>query len=100
MHLRAFLASTFFDNPAGKDVSALKPDYRADHFAFGEAEYDWALHNNLRLDTTAGELFSQSWPVVTNTRDKMIELAREIATSHKWKAPRMVPRSSAWCSQN
>jgi uncharacterized protein (DUF885 family) len=87
LHLRAFVASAFFDNPDGKDVSALKSEYRADHFAFGEAEYDWALHNNLRLDTTAGDLFSQSWPVVTNTRDKMIELARAIATSHGWKVP-------------
>jgi uncharacterized protein (DUF885 family) len=86
LHLRAFVATTFFDNPDGKDVTALKPDYRADHFVFGQAEYDWALHNNLRLDTSAGDLFSQSWPVVTNTRDKMIELARDIATSHKWKA--------------
>ena len=87
LHLRAFVASTFFDNPAGQDVAALKPDYRADHFACGEAEYDWALHNNLRLDTTAGELFSQSWPVVTNTRDQMSALASEIATNHKWRTP-------------
>jgi uncharacterized protein (DUF885 family) len=84
LQLRDFVGSTFFDNPDGKDVTALKSDYRSDHFVFGEAEYDWALHNNLRLDTTAGDLFSQSWPVVTNTRDKMIELARSIATSHKW----------------
>jgi uncharacterized protein (DUF885 family) len=86
LHLHAFVASTFFDNPDGKDASALKADYRADHFAFGEAEYDWALRNNLRLDTTAGELFSQSWPVVSNTRDAMIALARDVATGHKWKA--------------
>jgi uncharacterized protein (DUF885 family) len=85
LQLRAFVGSTFFDNPDGKDVTALKSDYRTDHFVFGEAEYDWALHNNLQLDTTAGDLFAQSWPVVTNTRDKMIELARGIATSHKWK---------------
>ena len=85
LHLRAFVASAFFDNPDGKDVAALKAEYRADHFAFGELEYDWALHNNLRLDTTAGDLFSESWPVVSSTRDRMIELARAIATSHGWK---------------
>jgi uncharacterized protein (DUF885 family) len=85
--LHTFVAETFFDNPNSKDVNALKPRYRADHFAFGEAEYDWALHNNLRLDTTAGELFTQSWPVVTQTRDSMIALAREIAASHKWHVP-------------
>jgi uncharacterized protein (DUF885 family) len=87
LHLHDFVASTFVDKPDGKDVSALKADYRADHFAFGEVEYDWALHNNLRLDTTAGELFSQSWPVVSSTRDAMVALARDVATSHKWKAP-------------
>jgi uncharacterized protein (DUF885 family) len=85
LHLRAFVASAFFDNPDGKGVAALKAEYRADHFAFGEPEYDWALHNNLRLDTTAGDLFSESWPVVSSTRDRMIELARAIATSHGWK---------------
>lgn len=87
LRLRDFVASSFFDNPDGKDASALKPDLRADHFAFGETEYNWALHNNLRLDTTAGALFEQSWPVVTQTRDTMIALAREIAKSHGWKVP-------------
>jgi uncharacterized protein (DUF885 family) len=86
-HLRAFVAATFFDNPDGKDVSALKPQYRADRFAFGETEYNWALHNNLRLNTTAGDLFTQSWPVVASTRATLISIAREIAASHKWKAP-------------
>ena len=87
LHLRTFVAGTFFDDPNGKEAAALKADFRADHFAFGEVEYDWALHNNLRLDTTAGDLFTQSWPVVTATRDQMVEVARQIATSHKWKAP-------------
>ena len=87
LHLRAFVAGTFFDDPNGKEASALKAEFRADHFAFGEVEYDWALHNNLRLDTTAGDLFTQSWPVVTATRDQMVEVARQIAASHKWKAP-------------
>ena len=86
-HLRTFVAGTFFDDPNGKDAAAVKADYRADHFAFGEVEYDWALHNNLRLDTTAGDLFTQSWPVVTATRDQMVDVARQIAAEHKWKAP-------------
>ena len=39
--------------------------YRADRFAFGESEYDWALHNNLRLnDTAAAAVHQSSWPVV------------------------------------
>jgi uncharacterized protein (DUF885 family) len=87
LHLRTFVANTFFDDPNGKDAAALKADYRADHFALGEVEYDWALHNNLRLDATAGDLFTRSWPVVTATRDQMIEVARQIATAHEWKAP-------------
>ncbi len=77
----------FFDNPDGKDVSALKPDYRADRFAFGRAEYDWALHNNLRLDTTASELFNEAEPIIVDSRDQMIALARDVARSHKWKTP-------------
>jgi uncharacterized protein (DUF885 family) len=86
-HLRAFVAATFFADPDGKDVSALKPQYRADRFAFGETEYNWALHNNLRLNTTASDLFTQSWPVVESTRATIISIARNIAASHKWKAP-------------
>jgi len=86
-HLQKFVADTFFDNPQGTDASALKPDYRADRFAFGRTEYDWALHNNLRLDTTASDLFTQSEPVIADSRDQMIALAREVAKSHKWKTP-------------
>jgi uncharacterized protein (DUF885 family) len=83
--LRAFVADTFFVNPDGKDASALKPEYRADHFALGQVEYDWALHNNLRLDTTAGELFVESEPVILASREQMITLARELAKAHKWQ---------------
>jgi uncharacterized protein (DUF885 family) len=86
-HLRDYVATTFFDNPNGKDASALKPDYRADHFALGQVEYDWALHNNLRLDTTAAELFVEAEPIVVASREQMISLAREVATAHKWKMP-------------
>jgi uncharacterized protein (DUF885 family) len=87
--LRAFIAATFFDNPEAKDPKALdlKAEYRADHFALGQLEYDWALHNNLRLETTAGELFVESEPIVLASREQMVSLAREIAKSHKWKTP-------------
>ena len=85
--LHDHVAATFFDNPAGTDASALKPVYRADHYALGEAEYDWALHNNLRLATTAAQLYTQSWPVAQATRGQMITLARSIAMSHHWNAP-------------
>jgi uncharacterized protein (DUF885 family) len=86
-HLQKFVADTFFDNPQGMDAAALKPDYRADRFAFGRTEYDWALHNNLRLDTTASDLFAQSEPIIADSREQMIALAKEVARSHKWKTP-------------
>src|SRR5882757_1552853 len=86
-HLRKFVADTFFDNPNGTDAAALKPDYRADHFAFGRTEYDWALHNNLRLDTTAKDLFMQAAPIIVDSREQMIALARDVARSHKWNTP-------------
>lgn len=85
--LHGFLAKTFFDDPAAKGVLALKPAYRADRFALGETEYDWALRNNLHLSTTAGDLYTASWPVVTETRDSMVALARQIAAQHGWAVP-------------
>ncbi|MBS0420455.1 MAG: DUF885 domain-containing protein [Proteobacteria bacterium] len=86
-HLRKFVADTFFDNPNGTDATALKPEYRADHFAFGRTEYDWALHNNLGLDTTANDLFLQAASMILESREQMIALAREVAKSHKWHTP-------------
>ena len=85
--LHDFIASTFFADPAGQDVKALKPQFRADRFAIGAAEYDWALHNNLHLDTTAAALYPKSWPIVQATRAQMITLARSIAQAHHWPIP-------------
>ena len=86
-HLRRFVADTYFANPDGTDAAALKPHYRADHFALGRIEYDWALHNNLRLDTTGYDLFMQAAPIIVESREQMIALAREVAKSHKWHTP-------------
>ncbi len=86
-HLREYIAGTFFLDPAGKDVKALKPQFRVDRFAAGAAEYDWALHNNLHLETTAAALYQQSWPVVQATRAQMVTLARGIAQAHHWALP-------------
>jgi len=82
-HLAATITGVFFDDAAGGEP-ALKAEFRADRFAFGETEYDWALRNNLRLTSTAAELYAQSWPAVEATRAEMITLAREIAASHQW----------------
>jgi uncharacterized protein (DUF885 family) len=83
----AFVAREFFVNPAGKDASALKPAFRADRYAFGEEEYDWALKHNLRLEKTAAQLYEESWPVVEATRNSMVALARDIAKAHGWQPP-------------
>jgi uncharacterized protein (DUF885 family) len=85
--LRDFVAVTFFDEPDRTDGSGLKPRFRADRFALGEAEYDWALRNNLRIDKSAAALFAESWPIVEATRNSMISLAREIAARRHWDAP-------------
>jgi uncharacterized protein (DUF885 family) len=82
--LHDYVAQTFFVDPAGKDAKALKPPFRADRFALGEAEYDWALHNNLHVETTATGLFNQSGPALQARRAQMIALARAIAQAHHW----------------
>ncbi len=87
LHLRGYVVSTFFESAEPKGRSDLKPEYRADNYAFGSKEYDWALHNNLQLNTTAAELFEQAWPVVQQTQAEMVALARQIAASHQWRVP-------------
>ena len=82
-HLASMIGAVFFE-AAGGGEPTLKAEFRADRFALGETDYDWALHNNLRLTGTAGELFAQSWPAAEATRAEMIALAREIAASHEW----------------
>lgn len=85
--LHDFVARTFFEDPQAEGREALKPPFRADRFMLGEKEYDWALHNNLHVDTTAAALFKQAWPVVQDTRSKMVALARQIGKAHDWKLP-------------
>ncbi len=85
--LRDFIATTFFEDARAEGNTALKPAFRADRYAFGAAEYDWALRNNLRVSTSAAELYASAWPVVQATRAQMVTLARQIAASQKWPAP-------------
>jgi uncharacterized protein (DUF885 family) len=82
--LRDFVAATFFDDVA---ATKIKPAFSADHFAMGEAEYDWALNNNFHIDKTAAQLYEESWPIVEATRKEMIDLAREIGEAHGWTLP-------------
>ena len=82
---REYVAKTFFENPKKDDASGLKADFRADRFAMGEEEYNWALRNNLRLSDNADQLYEASWPIVEQTRGEMVTLAKQIAATHQWK---------------
>jgi uncharacterized protein (DUF885 family) len=85
--LHDFVARTFFDDPALTTPEAVKPPFRGDRFAMGEAEYDWALKNNLKIDKTAAELYDEAWPIVEATRNEMIALAREIGKKRNLPLP-------------
>jgi uncharacterized protein (DUF885 family) len=84
---RAFILATFFADSSLEDDSAVKPPFRGERYAMGEAEYDWALRNNLHLTVTARQLYDQSLAVVARTRSAMAVLAREIAAAHHWSIP-------------
>jgi uncharacterized protein (DUF885 family) len=91
--LHGFIAQTFFDEvkPPGTPFSEVRPavkeQFRADRFAFGETEYNWALKNNLRVDKTAAQLYEESWPVVQATQGEMFKLARQIGPKHNLNLP-------------
>lgn len=82
--MRNEVAALYFTNASAR---ALKPEFDRDRYAMGEAEYNWALKNNFRLDETVGQLFDESWPVVESTRKTMVALARTIGASHQWTLP-------------
>ncbi len=82
----SFVAGTFFDDPAKE--SGIKPHFAGDRFAMGEKEYDWAIHNNLRLNDTAAQLYEASWPVVVGTQQEMIALARQVGAEKGWTLPK------------
>src|SRR5437763_2932657 len=91
--LHDFIAQTFFDEvkapgtPFTDVRTAVKEQFRADHFALGEDEYNWALKNNLRVQKSAAQLYEESWPVVQATQSEMVKLAREIGAKHKLNLP-------------
>lgn len=80
-----FVAATFFDDPSKE--SGIKPEFGGDRYRFGEAEYDWALKNNLRVTKSAAQLYDEAWPIVEQTQRDMIALAREIGAKHGWPLP-------------
>ena len=85
--LHEFIARTFFDVSIGHGGETIKRAFLEDRFAAGEEAYDWALRNNLRLNTTAAELYEKSLPVVESTRAAMMKLAQQIGASHHWRIP-------------
>ncbi|HET6892947.1 MAG TPA: DUF885 domain-containing protein [Pyrinomonadaceae bacterium] len=85
--LRDFVAKTFFEDASKKDISGLKPEFRADRYAMGETEYNWALKNNLRNTKTAAQLFEEAIPIVEATRKEMFDLARRIGTQRGLTLP-------------
>jgi uncharacterized protein (DUF885 family) len=93
--LQAFVAKTFFNESfessgAGIGIALkmdIKAEFAADHFAMGEAEYNWALKNNFHVDKTAAQLYEEAWPIVEATQKQMIDLAREIGKAHGWTLP-------------
>ena len=93
--LRAFLVTTFFDDPA-KGVEGLKPLFRGDRYALGEVEYDWALRNNLRIQTPSARLYDEAWPVVQQTREAMVALARQIGARRHLALPPEGPEAVRW----
>jgi uncharacterized protein (DUF885 family) len=60
---------------------AYGPGGGADHFACGEAEYEWRLKNNLILEDsrTAASLFQEGQREVERTQGLLIEAARGVA---------------------
>jgi uncharacterized protein (DUF885 family) len=85
--LSAFITQNFFDQ-SGKTVQTVKTQFAQDRYALGEAEYDWALKNNLRMpDMTAAKLFDESMAIVNATQQEMITLAREIGKKKTMELP-------------
>ena len=91
-HLRDFVATTFFADLHLEGSAGLKPAYRSDRFAFGAAEYDWALHNNLHVNTTAAELYTGSWGAVQATRAEMVTLRGRSPRATAGRLPRAASR--------
>jgi uncharacterized protein (DUF885 family) len=84
--LHDFLLLTFYEQK-GKDAPTIKAEFQKDRYAFGEEEYNWALKNNLRMDKTAAQLYDEAWPIVQQTQQDMIKLAREIGSKHNLNLP-------------
>lgn len=78
--LHDFIAQNFYDDATKPGVEGVKQQFRADRFAMGEDEYNWALKNNLHItDKTAAQLYDESMPIIEKTRQDMVPLAKMIS---------------------
>jgi uncharacterized protein (DUF885 family) len=84
LKFRDFINATYFD---GSTPPKLKPEFAADRYQMGAEEYDWAVRNNFRIEKTAAQLFDEAWPIVEDTQQQMMKLARDIGAAHKWNLP-------------
>ena len=82
-----FIQDNFVETAPGAAQPAVKQQFAADRYALGEAEYDWAIRNNLRLSKSTAQLYEESWPVVERTRGEMVELARRIGQQRNLRLP-------------
>ena len=80
-----FVSTTFFDR--APDGLTPKAEFSADRYALGEAEYDRAVKNNLRLTTNSAELYNGAMEIVEGTRREMMELARRIGEKRRLPLP-------------
>ncbi|WP_394834786.1 DUF885 domain-containing protein [Pendulispora rubella] len=87
--LHQFVASEFFVE-VKKDVvekAGLKAAFQADRYALGEAEYNWALRNNLRLTKPAAQLYEEAQAVIESTQREMVQLSRIIGQERNLALP-------------
>ncbi len=63
------------------------PDDGTDRFAIGEREYNWRVHNNLRDERTAAQLWEYGARQVADYRRRMQEVAQRVARDAGLHAP-------------
>ena len=76
---------------------AYRPYKDGDRYAAGEAEYEWRLRNNLRLDPreTAAWLFDYGGKKVEESRSLLLDVAREVARRRSLRLDWSSPQGSA-----
>jgi len=96
---RRFLLDTYYTKDGAKALGAaaeipgagvfrthelLKPEFRKDHYAFGEAAYARAVKDNLRIAKPIAALYDEADGRVRATRDELIAVAKRVASAKGW----------------